>query len=55
MIVSPVLGFVLGLTIILAPVPVILASVVSIYSLAGLVFAIMSYAGHDFSGGKKAE
>lgn len=44
-----------GFTVILLPVALILAPVLSIYSLAGLVFAIMSYAGYDFSGGKKAE
>ena len=51
--VSAVLGFVLGLTIILAPLAVIIGFVLGLYGLAGLIFAIMSYAGFDFE--KKAE
>ena len=42
-----------GALVILLPVALILGPVLSIYSLAGLIFAIMSFVGFDFSGGKK--
>ena len=52
--VSGILGFILGLTVILAPVAVLLGLACSAYSLAGLVFAILCYVGVDMSGTKKA-
>lgn len=54
-VVSSIVCFVLGLTVILAPVGIILGLACSVYSIAGLVFAIMSFTGYDFSGAKKAE
>lgn len=54
-VVSSIVCAILGFTLILAPVGIILGLAFGVYSIAGLVFAIMSYAGYDFSGAKKAE
>ena len=51
--VSMIIGFILGLTIILAPVAVIVGSALGIYGLAGTVFAILKYANVDLTGGSK--
>ena len=54
-IVSFIIGAILGLTIILAPVGIIVGFVLGIYGLAGTVFAILKFAGVDLTGSKKEE
>ena len=54
-IVSFIIGAILGLTIILAPVGVLVGFVLGIYGLAGTVFAILKFAGVDLTGSKKEE
>ena len=44
-----IVGFVLGLTIILAPVALVVGLAASAYTILGVVFAILSYTGYDFA------
>ncbi len=54
-IVGGIIGFILGITIILAPLALIVGLAVTAYTIMGVVFAIMSYTGHDFSAEAPAE
>ena len=44
-IIGGVLGFILGLTVILIPLAFIVGAVLGMYGLAGIVLAILSFAG----------
>lgn len=44
-----IVGFVLGLTIILAPISYLVGLAVTAYTVMGIVFSIMSYCGHKFN------
>ncbi|MBR6509371.1 MAG: hypothetical protein IKT38_02055 [Clostridia bacterium] len=48
-IVAMILGFILGLTIILLPLAFIVGLAASAYTVMGIVFAILCYTGHDFN------
>lgn len=48
-IVGSIIGFILGLTVILLPLAFVVGTVVSAYTVMGIVFAIMKYSGHDLS------
>lgn len=54
-IVGSIVGFILGLTIILAPLAIVVGLALTAYSIAGIVFAIMTFTGHDFSAEAAAE
>ena len=45
--VAAIIGFILGLTMILAPLAIVVGSVLGVYGTAGLVFAILQFAGVD--------
>ena len=44
-----IIGFILGLTIILSPLAILVGLVGSAYTIMGVVFAIMSYTGNKFN------
>lgn len=48
-IVGGIIGFILGITIILAPLSIVVGLAATAYTIMGVVFAIMSFTGHDFS------
>ena len=54
---SFVAGFILGLTVILAPLAVIVGAASSVYTVLGIVFAILNYVGQkiDLEGKKNEE
>ena len=52
-VVCGIIGFVLGLTIILSPIALLVGAVGGVYSLAGTVFAILKYCNVDLTGSKK--
>lgn len=48
-IVAGIIGFILGITIILSPLAFVVGLAATAYTIMGIVFAIMSFTGHDFS------
>ena len=46
--IGAIIGFILGLTIILLPLAFIVGTIVSAYTIAGIVFAVLCYAGQKF-------
>ena len=44
-----IIGFIMGLTIILLPLTTLVGIAVTAYTVMGIVFAVMSYNGHDFT------